>query len=274
VDGQLAARQADGHAAGLRLPALPADVQAASTLQPVVGPSASAKSSPQAGAEGRDSAQPATAAGAAPTAAQAGVAAAAGGANAAAAATALAAPDTAAQSQPVALSDSTAPAGIEPQVGTTHFGGLLLLAPLLPLCGALPLLEDPAQWPELPQALHQFALHLWPLAPDDPVALAFCGLLPQQPPPPPLQATPARQAALQSAQALLLAHLDQRLPDWRGPGLLARVLCRQARISADPGWIEVIFPLRDVAIELRRAALDLDPGFLPWLGVVLRYRYE
>jgi hypothetical protein len=166
------------------------------------------------------------------------------------------------------------PAGIEPQVGATSCGGLLLLAPLLPLCGALPLLEDTALWPDLPQALHQFALHLWPLAPHDPAALAFCGLQPLQAPPAPLHATPAQQAALQNAQALLLDHLDQRLPDWRGPGLLARVLCRPARISADPGWIEVIFPLRDVAIELRRAALDLDPGFLPWLGVVLRYRYE
>ena len=62
--------------------------------------------------------------------------------------------------------------------------------------------------------------------------------------------------------------------DWRGPALLSRVLCRDARISADPGWIDVHFALRDVSIELRRAATDLDPGFLPWLGMVLRYRYE
>ena len=69
-------------------------------------------------------------------------------------------------------------------------------------------------------------------------------------------------------------HLGARLPDWRGPALLSRLLCRDARISADPGWIDVHFALRDVSVDLRRAALDLDPGFLPWLGVVLRYRYE
>ena len=52
------------------------------------------------------------------------------------------------------------------------------------------------------------------------------------------------------------------------------MLPRRARITADPGWIDVHFSLRDVSTELRRAALDLDPGFLPWLGVVLRIRYE
>ena len=79
---------------------------------------------------------------------------------------------------------------------------------------------------------------------------------------------------LQRALALVHEHLSQRLPDWRGPALLTRLLCRAARISADPGWIDVHFALRDVSVELRRAAIDLDPGFLPWLGVVLRYRYE
>lgn len=172
----------------------------------------------------------------------------------------------------------TAPVRAVEAIGRTRHGGLLLLPPLLPLCDALPLLEDAALWPGLPQALHQFALHLWPMAQDDPAALAFCGLAPLQPPPtrdgPAPALSQARQDALQRAQDLLLDHLAARLPDWRGPALLSRVLCRNARISADPGWIDVTFSLRDVAVELRRAALDLDPGFLPWLGVVLRYRYE
>lgn len=159
-------------------------------------------------------------------------------------------------------------------IGRTRHGGLLFLAPLLPACGVLALLEDAALWPDLPQALHTLARHLAPLPPDDPAALAFCGLAPQQRPPEPLPPSPTRQAALQAAQERLVDHLSQRLPDWRGPGLLPRVLLREARIEADPGWIEVHFSLRDVATELRRAALDLDPGFLPWLGVVMRFRYE
>ena len=158
---------------------------------------------------------------------------------------------------------------------TTH-GGLLLLTPLLPVCGALALLEDAAIWPadSLPQALHCLALQLTPLRADDPAALAFCGLTPRSPPPQPLQADAAQDAALQAAQDLLMAALHERLPDWRGPALLQRVVTRSARIVADPGWIEVRFPLREVAVELRRAALDLDPGFVPWLGVVLSLRYE
>ena len=29
-----------------------------------------------------------------------------------------------------------------------------------------------------------------------------------------------------------------------------------------------------VATEIRRAGLDLDPGYVPWLGVVVRFIYE
>ena len=162
-------------------------------------------------------------------------------------------------------------------LGHTEHGGLLFLLPLLPPCGALALLQDPGVWPpgSLPQALHRLALQLWPMAEDDAAALAFGGLPPDSPPPTPaLPSTPAQAGALLEAKQLLLAHLAQRLPDWRGPVLLSRVLRRSAVISADPGWIDVVLQLRDVSLELRRAALDLDPGFLPWLGIVLRYRYE
>jgi hypothetical protein len=43
---------------------------------------------------------------------------------------------------------------------------------------------------------------------------------------------------------------------------------------AHPGWLEIHFSLDDVATDLRRAGLDLDPGFLPWLGVVVRFVYD
>ena len=175
---------------------------------------------------------------------------------------------------PDAPAEAPAPADAPAAVGRTRHGGLAFLLPLLPQCGALPLLDDPALWPDLPQALHRFALALWPMAGDDAAALAFCGLAPGQEPPPAQDLGAPQQAALAAARALLLDHLEARLPDWRGPALLARVVCRDARVSADPGWIDVHFALRDVSIELRRAALDLDPGFLPWLGVVLRYVYE
>ena len=160
--------------------------------------------------------------------------------------------------------------------GRTEHGGLLFLVPVLPLCGALALLQDAAVWRagSLPQALHRLALQLGPQAQDDAAALAFCGLLPDSPPPRHLQTTAAQDAALDCAQRLILDHLAERVPDWRGPALLTRLVRRAAVVSGDPGWIDIRFELRNVSLELRRAALDLDPGFVPWLGVVLRFRYE
>jgi hypothetical protein len=168
----------------------------------------------------------------------------------------------------------------EPGAFFTEHGGLLLLLPQLLPSGALARLEDAAVWPaqSLPQALHALALMLGPLAARDPAALAFCGLHPQADAPPPLQPNPAQQEAqqqaLQQARQDLLQHLALCLPEWPASQRLARLRERRARIEADPGWIEVHFALSDVSLDLRRAALDLDPGFIPWLGVVMRYVYE
>jgi hypothetical protein len=49
---------------------------------------------------------------------------------------------------------------------------------------------------------------------------------------------------------------------------------RRAEIVADPGWIELRFSLDDVSTELRRAGLDLDPGYVSYLGFVLKFAYE
>ena len=48
---------------------------------------------------------------------------------------------------------------------------------------------------------------------------------------------------------------------------------RVAEIVVDPGWIEVRLQLEEVDVDLRRAGLDLDPGWLPWLGAVVRFVY-
>ena len=39
------------------------------------------------------------------------------------------------------------------------------------------------------------------------------------------------------------------------------------------GSIEVRFPLSAVDTRVRRAGLDLDPDFVPWLGCVVRFSY-
>jgi hypothetical protein len=186
---------------------------------------------------------------------------------------------------PAAMPDSPADASLvpapeaDPDPAWTAYGGLLFLLPLLPASGVLPGLEDEALWPPatggLRQALHRLALHLQAMAARDPAALAFCGLPPTADPPAEhLALTAPQRAQLDAARDNLLVALAQRLPDWRGPALLARVVQRRARIEVLPGWMEASFSLRDVSTELRRAALDLDPGFIPWLGAVLRFRYE
>jgi hypothetical protein len=52
------------------------------------------------------------------------------------------------------------------------------------------------------------------------------------------------------------------------------VCARDGEVRADPGWIELRLALDAVDLDVRRAGLDLDPGFIPWLGTVIRFVYD
>lgn len=41
----------------------------------------------------------------------------------------------------------------------------------------------------------------------------------------------------------------------------------------DASHVEVFYPLDAVRLDVRRAGLDIDPGWLPWLGKVVRFHY-
>ena len=145
-----------------------------------------------------------------------------------------------------------------------------------------PFCRRPFRW-----VLHRLALTLAAIDPRDAAALAFAGLGPtaQLPSPDEGPLTDAERLGLSSLRARLVEHArhrlaaanpavaepfqtmsDERLFDW---------ICRRpARVVADPGWIVLHFSLDDVSTEIRRAGLDLDPGYVPWLGVVLKYVYE
>jgi hypothetical protein len=84
-----------------------------------------------------------------------------------------------------------------------------------------------------------------------------------------------------------LSNDDGEPPDttpWRVG--LARMLRRRCRLKLGdvvrrPGWLsggagalEARFPSDEADIRLRRMAFDLDPGFVPWLGLTAAYRYE
>lgn len=161
----------------------------------------------------------------------------------------------------------------------TRFGGLLFLLGVIEDLG-LPdeMLSQAMLGPRsLCWTLHQLALALAPIEADDPAALAFAGLLPDAKPPDAEQSAPGEieAGAVQNFAGRIIGRL-RALLDWDADdaALIAFVCRRHAEIVADPGWIEVRFPLDDVTTELRRAGLDLDPGYLPWLGAVVRFVYE
>lgn len=162
----------------------------------------------------------------------------------------------------------------------TRFGGLLFLAGLIEeLC--LPdeiiaheaLGARPFFW-----VTHQLALALLTIEPNDPAALAFAGLPPDARPPSEEQEAPneIEARAMRAFAARIVERLGALLDFEEAPqtSVLEFVCCRRAEIVADPGWVDVRFSLDDVSTEIRRAGLDLDPGYLSWLGVVVRFVYE
>jgi hypothetical protein len=162
----------------------------------------------------------------------------------------------------------------------TRFGGLLFLIGIIDelnlpeeISGHELLGARPFVW-----VMHQLAMALVTAEPDDPAALAFAGLLPKTTPPSEdeLPATELEVIAIAGYAERIVARLRLVLerPDEAAETLLEFACSRRAEVVADPGWIELKFSLDDVSTEIRRAGLDLDPGYVPWLGVVLRFTYE
>jgi hypothetical protein len=175
--------------------------------------------------------------------------------------------------------DLDAPPEIARSVADTARGGLLFL---LHLAGELDLPAELERLPELAArsprwSLHRLGMALASAERDDPAALAFAGLAPDAEPPEARDPGPDPDEL--DAIAVTAARVVRRLrelidrPHDPGPELLAFVCARPARIVCDPGWIEVHMPVEDVSLDLRRAGLDADPGWVPWLGTVVRIVY-
>ena len=161
--------------------------------------------------------------------------------------------------------------------GRTDYGGLLFLLGVtdeldLPVRLSETLYPRPLAW-----ALHRLALTLTGAPFGDPGVLAFAGLPPDAKPPSCLEDPPSDDELefIHYSVASILAELQKRLKHLQlPPDQLSRFVCRRAAlIATDPGWIEAHFSLEDVSTELRRARLDLDPGYVPWLGVVVKFVY-
>ena len=55
---------------------------------------------------------------------------------------------------------------------------------------------------------------------------------------------------------------------------LANLVHRPGWVSCSQTHVEVWMPLSDIDLRIRRAGLDIDPGWVPWLGQVIRFHYD
>ncbi|MFF3935655.1 hypothetical protein [Streptomyces phaeofaciens] len=163
----------------------------------------------------------------------------------------------------------------------TPWAGLLFLLATAPEAG-LPdrALDEPALAARpLPWTLYAAGRALVPsAAPDDPALLALAGLdrdrsalvLAALPPTGPESTAIAGLAASWARVTASRLHDESACDPFAVVAALAR---RPGRIIAAPGWIEVHLDLSEADPAVRRVGLDLDPGWIPWLGAVVRYVY-
>ena len=166
--------------------------------------------------------------------------------------------------------------------GCSEYGGLLFMLVLLIRSGIAEKIvgTDIVAKRSMRWFLHATALCLLPVEQNDPAALAFCGLRPGD-------SLPWKDDPGPTEEELrMLTHWRTEIVEklavsiYKGKReksaerVLQEVCRRRAEIIADPGWIEAIFSIRDVSTDIRRAGLDLDPGFIPWLGAVVKFYYE
>jgi hypothetical protein len=171
-----------------------------------------------------------------------------------------------------------------PRAVATEWGGLLFLLHVVDeiRLAAGVLSADVFRARTLRWVLHRLAMRLTGADARDAACLAFAATPPAAPAPsdgedPP---TDEEDRAVGELEARVAARLHERMRgeparDAAAARDLARSVARRsARISYTPGWFDVLLRLDEVSVEARRAGLDLDPGWVPWLGAVVRFVYE
>ncbi|QEU96629.1 hypothetical protein CP970_41875 [Streptomyces kanamyceticus] len=161
----------------------------------------------------------------------------------------------------------------------TRWAGLLFLLSLAPAVGlphAVLADADLARHP-LPWVLRAVAVSLLPLADDDPALAAFSGLDPVKPLPWPHVDHPTAE---ETRAVLRLGERWSRAaaqalgqPEREKAAVVRGLAARRGTVFLSPGWIEVVLALDEVDVGVRVAGLDLDPGWIPWLGRVICFRY-
>ncbi len=144
----------------------------------------------------------------------------------------------------------------------TNAGGLFFLIPLLQRA------QLPAHLATLPEEMRQpyaweifrLALRHARIAEDDPIHQ----LLPSAPRPPSLT------FSLSPSSYLLRAHHEARRRDTI---TLRDLIRRPALLSSTHTHIDLFFRPGEADLRLRRAALDVDPGWIRWLTRLISYHY-
>ncbi len=166
---------------------------------------------------------------------------------------------------------------------TSGFAGLLFLAPIMQRLGlgealaAQPALIEAA----FPARLLRFIGRRVGLENDDPLARVFDEFDSAAPWPDAWEMPGPAREELASPQPR--ARVDSPLVAWLTAirrwsrrhaqmGLIA-LIRRPGKVTVSRTHLEIWFPLAEADIRLRRTALDVDPGWVPWLGRVVRFHY-
>ncbi len=170
---------------------------------------------------------------------------------------------------------------------TSEFAGLFLLLPMLAEVdehdSGISLIETMAADTALQdRSLAWILYHLtrcWLSIPaTDPGLRAFCGIQLDSDWPWPADdcelpsETQRLSGYAQEIEAKILLRFAHRKED--GQQLIASLCRRHARLLIQRGWLELVFSFEQVDTDIRRAGLDLDPGYVRWLGKVVKIRYD
>lgn len=142
----------------------------------------------------------------------------------------------------------------------TRAGGILFMLPLLEGLGLRRWLAEEEARAPVPQRLLGSVLQRLALTAEDP-AWQLCGEEADAPD------APARadvQAWLRRCRRTLRLQVGIGVHD---------LVCRPARLKLTDTHTEIFFALDAVDLRLRRAGLDLDPGWVPWFARVVRFHY-
>lgn len=168
----------------------------------------------------------------------------------------------------------------------TDYAGLLFLIPVLMQLGLVEWLQHNPTWIErrFPFLLLGFIAHQLGAPPDDPMLRLFADELGDED-----DGTDDGEPMVEPAIWQQLFE-DEPVPlpnDALGAWFhaveqwlkrytvltLVEVVQRPGRVTATPTHIDLFFDLNQLDIRIRRAGLDIDPGWVVWLGRVVQFHY-